>query len=263
MHITILSYIGGEDDIVDCFVEHTLRFADEMIVVSTEEGATRRALKQMEHDNLSIRVIDHQPSYHDQHEVLSRLLMDAAHDADWILPLDADEFVSGDIRSVLADADSAKPSALAWKTYVPTAADDVTEMDVKRRIRHRRSEETPQFTKVVIPAAIVTPDMTIAQGNHAIAHGNGMRAEGDILPTVFLAHFPVRSSLQMQSKIDRSWPAVARNPARLMTEAMHWKTLHERFAGQEIDTETLTEIALRYATSADAPTPTLVDDPIS
>lgn len=263
MHITALSYIGNEDDIIHSFVEHTLRFADKMIIVSTEEGTTRNILKQMEQDGLPLNMIDHEPAYHDQHEVLSGLLMDTAKNTDWILPLDADEFVTGNIRSILSTADTMKPHALAWRTYVPTATDDSNEIDVTRRIRHRRSAESPQFTKIVIPTSIVTPAMTITQGNHAVINANGERLEGQILTGVVLAHFPVRSSAQMRSKIDRSWPAVARNPLRLPTEATHWKTLHERFAGQDIDQQTLTDIALHYAASADAPSPALIKDPIS
>lgn len=139
----------------------------------------------------------------------------------------------------------------------------MNERSITRRIRHRRSEETPQFTKIVIPASIVTPEMMVTQGNHAVIDKHGERLEGEMLNDVFIAHFPVRSSAQMRSKIDRSWPAVARNPQKLPTEATHWKTLHKRFAGQEITPEMLTEIALRYAMPADAPTPTLIDDPIS
>lgn len=262
MKLTVLSYIGAEDDIVQAFTEHTLRFADSLIAVSTVEGPTRAFLHQLEQTEAPVRVVDHRPAYHDQHEILSALVPDASDSTDWILPLDADEFVAGDIRSALSMADGTRIHALAWKTYVPTTDDDVYEPHILRRIRHRRSEETPQFTKVVIPAAIARSGVSITQGNHAIVDAAGNRQEGDILRDVFLAHFPVRSSAQMQSKIDRSWPAVARNPARLSTEATHWKTLHERFAGQEIDAETLTDIACRYAMPADAPTPALVDDPV-
>lgn len=263
LRITVLSYIGQEDDIVEDFVRYTLQFADSMRIVSTAEGTTRDMLYRMQQRGLPIRVIDHRPAYHDQHEILSTVLIDAAQDADWILPLDADEFVTGDIRSALATVKTDRPYALAWRTYVPTAEDDRTELVIPRRIRHRRSEEIPQFTKIVIPTSIIGPAMTITQGNHAVIDENGERLEGQILQDVSLAHFPVRSSSQMQSKINRSWPAVARNPQKLPTEAVHWKTLHERFAGQEITPEMLTEIALRYAMSDDTPTPSLIDDPIS
>ncbi len=262
MRIAVLSYIGHEDDIVEAFVEHTMRFADFLTVVSTAKGATRQMLLDAAANDSRIRVITHDPAYHDQHEVLSALLVETAAVSDWILPLDADEFVSGDIRRALEESDISAAHALRWKTYVPTSKDNPEEANVLQRMHHRREPEEPAFTKIVIPARIVTADTRITQGNHACIDQQGVRTEGEILDGVFLAHFPVRSSLQMQSKIDRSWPAVDRNPAKLTNEALHWKALHNRFAGRAIDTNTLTEIALRYASPIDAPLPSLMEDPV-
>lgn len=262
MKITVLSYIGTEDDIVESFVRHTLRYADKMIVVSTENGETRRILQRLEQEGLALTVMNHEPAYHDQHEVLSALLPSAAAEADWILPLDSDEFVTGDLESALANTDQTQPAAIAWRTYVPTTTDDMSETAVPRRIRHRRSKESPQFTKIVIPSSIITTGATITQGNHAVMDANGECMEGHILPDVFLAHFPVRSPVQMQEKIARSWPAVERNPHKLPNEASHWKTLHERFAGRQIDVDTLTEIARTYAAPSGAQC-MLIEDPIA
>ena len=101
MHLTALSYIGQEEDIVEVFVRHTLRFADELIVISTADDTTRALLHTLEVEGLSLRVIDHQPAYHDQQEMLSNLLGEVSPTTDWILPLDADEFVMGDISTAL------------------------------------------------------------------------------------------------------------------------------------------------------------------
>jgi hypothetical protein len=265
MRIHVLGYIGAEEDIVEGFVRHTLRFADRLTIVSTERGPTREILGRLQQEGLPLDITDHHPSYHDQHEVLTRLLRHHKHEADWFLPLDADEFVIGDIRNALATADISRPRSLRWRTYVPLPDDDISEPDILQRIRHRRSPETPQFTKIVIPSAVIRRNTSISQGNHTLVTRSWLRPPTDVwgtsLENVSLAHFPVRSAPQMERKIARSWPAVVRNPKRLASEAFHWKLMHDRYNGRALDADDLTAIALRYSAPADAPVPGIVEDP--
>jgi hypothetical protein len=265
MRITVLSYIGAEEDIVEQFVRHTLGFADKMRIVSTVNGLSREILHTLQQEGLAIDVIDHAPAYHDQHEMLTRLLQQYYSEADWFLPIDADEFVIGDIRTALMHADPQWLRALRWRTYVPTRHDNNEETNILKRIRHRRSFEAPQFTKIVIPSLAIGLDTEIGQGNHTVRIHSGAQKEGNwgiALEGVHLAHFPVRSPVQMQQKIARAWPAVARNPAHLPSEAFHWKQMYERYADRPLSADDLTEIALRYSASADAPLPDIVEDPV-
>ncbi len=267
MRITVLSYIGAEEDIVEQFVRHTLGFADKLIAVSVEHGPTRDILGKLQQEGLPIDIIDHRRIYHDQHEVLSRLLRKYRHDADWFLPLDTDEFVVGNIRTVLMHTDPRWLRALCWRTYVPHSSDDALESNVLKRIRHRRFVETPQFTKVVIPSQLVRWNTKIGQGNHTIGQRSWLGLYGwewgAHLEHVFLAHLPVRSAGQMQQKIARSWPSVERNPKRHPLEAFHWKQMYDQYGGRTLTAADLTDIALRYSARPDTPISDIVEDPIA
>jgi hypothetical protein len=267
MRIIALSYIGAEEDIVEQFVRHTLQFVDKLHIVSTEDGPTRHILMRLRHEGLPIDVIPHTPVYHDQHEILTTLLRRHRHDAEWFLPIDSDEFLIGDIRAALEAANSTGPHGLRWRTYVPLAGDDLLEPNILKRIRHRRAVETPQFTKIVIPSSAIRWSTGIGQGNHTLITRTWFyqRAEnwGTPLDGVYLAHIPVRSTDQMERKIARSWPAVARNPKRLPSEAFHWKQMYKRYSGRPLSASDLTNIALRYSSPADAPVPDVVEDPIA
>ncbi len=264
MHITVLSYIGDEEDIVERFVRHTLRFADRLIAVSTESGPTADMLYRLQWEGLPLDIIDHHPTYHDQHEVLSQLLRRHRHESDWFLPIDADEFVIGDIRKVLVAADPQQASALRWRTYVPLESDDQSEQDILKRIRHRREAEVPQFTKVVIPSSLIRKSSRIAPGNHAIEQHSWLRKPssewGKPLDDVYLGHFPVRSTEQMTKKIKRSWPSILANSKRRPDEGFHWKRMYEQYRGKTLDDAMLTEIALGYS-SIETPTTGVIEEP--
>ncbi len=264
MRLHALSYIGDEEDIVEQFVRHTLRHADWLYAVSTKAGPTRDILHRLRQEGLPLTVTNHQAAYHDQHEMLTRLLHRHRHEADWFIPIDADEFIIGDLRHALAAADPHYPSALRWRTYVPLQTDDQLESDILKRIRHRRAAEAPQFTKVVIPSSLIRNGSRIAPGNHAIEQHSWFRKPssewGRPLDDVYLGHFPVRSSEQMTKKIRRSWPLILANPKRKTDEGFHWKRMYEQYQDKTLDDAMLTEIALGYS-SAETPTTGVIEDP--
>lgn len=258
MHLTILSYVGDEEDIIEACARHHAMHAQRLAFVTTGSDRTEDILRLLAAEGLPIDVRPHRPAYHDQHEVLSALLRETAAATDWILPLDADEFLLGDVPQALSVLPADRPVLLPWRTYVPDPVDDDAEPNVLRRITRRRAEELPQFRKVLIPAHIVSASTCIEPGNHALADIAG--DESDLLA---IAHFPVRTQEQLLRKVRSGWQAVLRNPARRANEAAHWGAMHERLESHaSIAPEKLQSIALRYAMADDAPAPALVHDPV-
>lgn len=258
MRLTILSYVGNEEDVIEAFARHHARIATKMLFVTTGTDGTGEILRLLAAEGLPIEIRLHRPAHHDQHEVLSTMLADAAADADWVMPLDADEFLTGPVADVLPALPADRPILLPWRTYVPLPTDDASEANVLRRITHRRAEERPQFRKVLIPAGIVTEGTSIARGNHALEDMAGKERDD-----VALAHVPVRTSAQLLGKIRAGWTAVRRNPARLPDEAAHWRMMHDQYGSRDaLSAEDLRDIALRYAMASDGATPGLIEDPV-
>ena len=89
--------------------------------------------------------------------------------ADWILPLDADEFVIllEDEALVPGRASQDKPLALPWRTYVPDESDEVLEQNPALRIRSRLAREARQHIKVMVPNKLAAlPGAALVHGCH-------------------------------------------------------------------------------------------------
>ncbi|MDP7069175.1 MAG: hypothetical protein QF815_01505, partial [Candidatus Peribacteraceae bacterium] len=200
-----------------------------------------------------------------QSETMTALLQQV--DADWIVPLDADEFLcaTGNIEEILQSTPVDTVSLLPWKTYIPTTDDNVAEQDIRLRLQHRRSEEPHQYYKILIPSACVK-NATISLGSHALlntATKKPMPSEEH--PNLWLAHFPVRSEEQLRKKIVLGWESHQKNPDLQRGQGFHWEALYDRCKDPApISTQELQDIALRYAiTDSSVATPQVICDPIT
>ena len=90
---------------------------------------------------------------------------------------------------------------LHWTGYVPTAADDASEANPVRRIRHRRAAEARTYPKTLIPAALAAePGVLLTAGNHQLLRVDGMPFADRTSTALRLGHFPVRSTDQLRAK---------------------------------------------------------------
>jgi glycosyltransferase involved in cell wall biosynthesis len=206
MNVIAVACVRDESDIIEAFVRHNLAQVTRLIVLDNGSGdGTLEILNSLKEEGLHLD-IHHDPSpgkYLSQR--MTRLMREYAigrHDADWVLPLDADELVSirenGSLVPDAADAD--KPLELPWRSYLPDSGDDPTELNPVVRIRRRIAEETNPLVKVFVPAHLGRrADAVLLQGNHELSVDgrpcNSVRHHG-----ACLAHFPVRSRGQFVAK---------------------------------------------------------------
>jgi hypothetical protein len=186
--------------------------------------------------------------------------------ANWVLPLDADEFIivpPGE--SVIAtDARLDTPIAIPWRSYVPCDMDDGGQSNPVLRMRHRLRSENWPWIKVVIPAKLVAgTDIVIEQGSHGI-----MRDGQQIKPVhdgrVFLGHFPIRSEGQFLAKT-----VVGYLQNQTMTDAEAGWGFHHRDQFQKLRSDPsavrqrFREVAYRYSVPPQGTAQTdIVDDPL-
>ncbi len=208
---------------------------------------------------------------HRQGEVLTALLHELrASDApDWILPLDADEFLRpadarDGLRILLSQLPTNAVTLLPWATYVPLPEDDPREERVLRRIRHRKETEEPQFYKILLPSAFHGDRYIIPLGSHGLADLRAEPCPHVKCPALRLAHFPVRSAAQIRTKVTLGWQSHRIDPRRTPGQTYQWERLHAEFARDPaIPPERLRDIALGYTSVDGHPTQTAtVQDPV-
>ncbi|MBI4129289.1 glycosyltransferase family 2 protein, partial [Candidatus Peregrinibacteria bacterium] len=267
--IVSLSWVRNEEDIIEWFVRHHAGLVDRMILIDGSDDRTPAILRLLQREGFPLDVRSDPTPIHRQDAALTALLPECLLlGADWILPLDADEFLCAapgrDVRDILAALPQDRVTLLPWRTYVPTAEDDPREPNPIRRICFRREPERPLFHKVLLPAQIAaSPGVRLGLGSHVVFRGDGMPFPAVATEELRLAHLPVRSALQIRCKILGCWPRLCANPARKPNDAYHWRTLYEQFSAEGSSEPTnITKIACTYAARPGDPLPALVRDPI-
>ncbi len=267
MSIVSITWARNEADILESFVRHNSAAVDRIIIVlhkTTDHSLN--LLNTLKEEGMPLEIRTSEIDYHAQGEVLTALMHELAlaPDTEWILPLDADEFLCGDgnlyqtIRNTAAD----RTVLLPWKTYVPTEKDHPAEPDVLQRMTFRRSYEPYQYNKVMIPRALAA-ESTLPMGSHVLLKRNTAVPQPSVEhSTLHIAHFPVRSEQQLKRKIVQGWEAHASHPHTLPDQSYHWKALYERCQDPTpMSTEELTTIALQYAAKGEC-SPQIVCDPV-
>src|SRR5262244_1536902 len=165
--------IRNDADIVEAFVRHAVRLLDHLfVIVHSPEDGTGRILRALHEEKLPMTLVfDDEPAFL-QGERLTWLARQAqaALPSDFIVPMDADEFiVPADrtaLESALAELPPESPAArIRLRTFVPTADDPAEEPHPLRRIRFRVSEE-PRVDKVVLTRVFASdPSLVLDHGN--------------------------------------------------------------------------------------------------
>ncbi|WP_319614195.1 glycosyltransferase family 2 protein [Acidiphilium acidophilum] len=199
----------NEDDIVEAFVRHNAASLHHMVFLDNgSTDATLDILRQLQAEGISLSVFQTIAAGFDEVAVNTWLyrMADQMHRADWVVFLDADEFItttSGPLLERL-NARSAQDLAITVPLvhYFDTVEDDAAEPIVPIRMRWRARGETG-VAKMFIRGGLGTR-VSIDAGNH------GGILDGRPVPTpheyqVALAHYPRRSGWHDMQKYVIGW----------------------------------------------------------
>ncbi len=219
LNLVALSRIKNEIDIVEAFVRHTAALVDAHLILDNgSTDGTSDIFKALAGEGVAIEVVRDSEVGGEDEAILTAMMRRAlsAFSADWVLPLDVDEFIGANGRDHL-EAElgaSPHPALVAWRTYTPVPADDPLETNPVLRIRHRLQTESAVWEKVLVPAewaeqGVLTP------GHHDIQMSNRADTRRTRLGSIRLCHFPVRNLSQYAIKVlmGNLW-YVARGPER-------------------------------------------------
>ena len=221
MRVVAISRILDEADIVEAFVRHTAAFAEHHVFLDNgSRDGTVEILRALKEEGLGITVFQSVSVSFDEQAFNTYLFRHAVseRDADWVLCLDADEFIDdrgvagglvGRLEALLAQDVACLSVPLV--DYVPAQDDDAAEAVVPRRLRRRR--EVSDNNKVFVRGSLAAAE--IGAGNHSALLG-GRRLPARTEPGLRLAHYPNRSPFQWIAKYVKGWAkVVAAGPAEV------------------------------------------------
>ena len=257
-----LTMVKNEQDIIEVFVRHNIRFFDAMFVFDHGSADdTRKILNQLSRELKNVIVTDlPYPSY-DQSKFISLALrkVQSAVFANAICIIDADEFISAASREEFDLAVNSVPNPgigfMPWRTFLPDPGIAVAEQpDSMARMTYRRVAENPVYSKLILRlAGELDPGVTVGPGNHKAFDANGRLLPSVELHNLRLMHFPVRSSSQLIAKSVVGWKAYLRNTGKKKNNSGYqWKRIYEKvqagvdhFSSAEVCNE-----AMAYAQNA-------------
>jgi len=211
MRVIAIVCMRNEADIVESFVRHTFHFCHEMLVLNHgSTDATADILTRLKDEGLALRVIsDFVPGrLHDLH--MNRLLKLAVEEcgADWVLCLDADEFICGvsDASFLPPQVEKESPSLrIPLRLYYPQPNDDGSLVNPVERIIHRTVRET--WSKEWIGSKSIVPAWMVRERTGRLDYGNhrffidNFEAPYHLLANPTLGHFSIRSASQYGEKL--------------------------------------------------------------
>lgn len=231
--IVAISTAKNEIDIIEAFVRHTLAIASHLVMVDNgSTDGTLPVLRALEREGLALTIIEDPSAGKYLSERMTHLMRDHAvdrHAADWVVPLDADEFLVVPQGESLIPPGTASDTVLSlpWRTYVPDERDDLALQNPVLRLRHRMKKEGHVWVKALVPRAVASlPDAVLKQGNHAVTIGGDAVAMTDA-GRVCVAHFPIRSAGQYLAKIAISAFQYQTMGEHAASGSFHWKVPYE------------------------------------
>ncbi len=208
MKLVAVSIVKNEADVVEAFIRHTRTWVDQHLVFDHDStDGTREILGELAREGLPLAVFTDQTLGNLQQMRSNHLTRLAVTEfgADWVLPLDADEFLVAPGRAVLEDVlgpgTAGEPVSLPLANYYPTEADDPEVANPVSRISHRASLANAS-RKLIIPSRLATePAVVAGKGSHEL-HRDGARiADRPAPPGFHLAHFALRSVAQQMLRV--------------------------------------------------------------
>lgn len=201
MRLVAVSIVKNEADIIEPFVRHTLAWVDHHLVFDHDStDGTREILGALRREGLPLTLYTDAALGNLQQarsNFLSRLAA-REQSADWILPLDADEILTGPggraaLEEFLTSCDAARPASLPLVNYFPTTEDDAGLANPVLRLCHCESAP-PRTRKVMVPRPLALDETVSAgKGSHALQRGNEALTDQPLPDGFHLAHLALRS----------------------------------------------------------------------
>ncbi len=256
--IVALSMVKNEQDIVEPFIRHTSMFVDYHVILDNGSvDETRRILTDLMREIDGIVVATCSEFGYSQSERMTRLLRSCqtAFFADYVIFLDADEFISSETRAEFEEILLRIPvggfGRIPWRTFVLTPFDrDSAQNDPPRSMPWRRSNEHPRYNAVLRLDRKYWHDLVVAQGNHDVTSSAGRPVPAGVSRSTLPQSFSVAQYEPVSGEIDRRLDGISgegRSCTGKKGDGFHW---HDNFRlavnATSIGHDELCDLSMRY-----------------
>lgn len=241
MRIVTLSKIKNEADMIESFVRYHGEIVDEMFFV--ENGSTDGTLEilyALREEGYSLTIFDEREAVFDELKFINKYagIILREDEVDWLVPIDADEFLYADGRNPREELELWNPDVVYmanWRTYLCDKNARERGGFVPDRFEVYREERCKEFTKVILPGRLwLKQKMMISRGNHQIV---GIDVQTERTETIMFAHYPIRSGEQFKMQVAVNNIMQRSRWNRLEDEAWHWDEMYHKIKNQDIDLE--------------------------
>jgi glycosyltransferase involved in cell wall biosynthesis len=206
MKLVAIARVRNEIDIIEAFVRHHAHHFNKLIVLDDgSSDGTLQLLEKLKEIFPSLVVLRRPTIGYLQQQQMSLLLKMAVDrfGADWVAPLDADEFIETEAGTTLAHVLASRRPALfgmQWSNFVWKPEQERSdELNPVKRLRYRLPPRA-DYTKVLVHNSLVSRWTELTVGSHSLL-SDGSPLPSQTIPEVRLCHFPIRSVAQYVNKV--------------------------------------------------------------
>ncbi len=219
--------VKNECDIIELFLKINFRVAENIFIIDHKSNdGTTQLIQEFQRNNSNLHLIEWPENEFRQAAAISYVAQHVAklNIVDYIIPLDADEFISSPNHlSVVENLNNSISNTdfglIPWHTFCPISDDYFNvKAPLYELFRKRKNDPKPYF-KVVIGNEFAR-DCLVAEGNHFAFHEKFKSPP--IHLNLSIQHVPIRSTTQIIQKSLFGSYALAQKPNRLSNEGFHW-----------------------------------------
>ncbi len=262
--LAVVAMVRDEADVIELFVRINARSVDHLYLIDHDSrDTTRELLMRLRAEGLPLSLLERQGEFQQASALSHMCRRIAAQRYDYIIPLDADEFLPLPRQALLDLLQRQVPAGhcgfLPWRNHGPVSLDWERSAAPLYELMRPCSSEGQARYKVVIPGELAA-GCVLSEGNHLVRHQDDQSWRPAAILSQPLLHAPVRSSAQIAARALLGSMMLMLKPNRLPQEGEHWDRLAATVAasGYRLDLAQLQEM-LRLYTSHPAGSPIVLD----
>ena len=237
-HIAVVAMIRNEEEIIELFIRHAFYFCDRIYICNhNSSDRTVEIVNALAQEGFSIHMSHSTAPGYPQEQITHDLIQRAIADgAEWIMPLDADEFPAcetGSVRDTILSLDADVEWRYLWRNFFLSPTETRIEPNFFRRFEMHSDS---QVGKCVFHSKLYKNRYCrITKGNHFLKFaGRRNFPQVKSIPNMKLIHFPVQTLGKWVWK-NLLYIVIAKNPGYDVVTHSGWitpdlKSLAEHYA---------------------------------